>query len=94
MDYTITYPTELSALNPEADNTDVCIRLHDGREFTIVVATPDNLKNMIAREGTGYLSPGMPLLFVERLDNTNIRNLVQELVQDEVLLQLYGSDLP
>lgn len=94
MDYTITYPTDLSTLTPEEDNTDVCIRLQDGREFTIVVSTPDNLKYMISREGTGYLSPGMPLLFVDRLDDMNIRHLVDALVQDEALLQLYGSDLP
>ena len=39
----IDYLSDLSEVNPEHDNLDVHVTLDDGREFTFVVATPNNV---------------------------------------------------
>ena len=39
----INYLSELAECNPENDNLDVHIVLEDGREFTFVVSTPNNI---------------------------------------------------
>ena len=67
MEYTLFFPTPWDAVNPENDNIDVCLTFSDGRSFTFVVATPENLKFLMKQEGKPYLSPGAPMLIAEKL---------------------------
>ena len=92
MDYTLFFPTSWDQVNPENDNIDVCLTFSDGRSYTFVVATPENLKTLIARENKIYLSPAAPMLIAERLTVEVVTKLIEELLQDERLLIRYGSD--
>ena len=93
MEYTLFFPTPWDAVNPENDNIDVCLTFSDGRSFTCVVATPENLKFLMKQEGKPYLSPGAPMLIAEKLTPEAVTGLLQELVQDDALLERYGSDI-
>ena len=93
MEYTLFCPTPWDAVNPENHNIDVCLTFSDGRSFTFVVATPENLKFLMKQEGKPYLSPGAPMLIAEKLTPEAVTGLLQELVQDNALLTRYGSDL-
>ena len=93
MEYTLFFPAPWDAVNPENDNIDVCLTFSDGRSFTFVVATPDNLKALMKQAGKPYLSPGAPMLIAEKLTPEAVTGLLQELVQDDALLERYGSDI-
>jgi len=93
MEYTIYFPTPWDQVNPENDNIDVCLSFPDGRNYTLVVATPDNLKKLMAQEGKPYLSPAAPMLIAERLTATVVSQLIEEVVQEDSLLNRYGTDL-
>lgn len=92
MKYAISFPTPWDQVNPENDNIDVCMTFPDGRSYTFVVITPENLKQLMAAEGKPYLSPGAPMLIVERLTEDTIRKLMAELAECEALLRCYGFD--
>ena len=93
MNYKLYFPTDFEYINSINDNIDVCIELPNGKRYTIVVATPQNVQEMIKAEGNSYLDPCAPFLFVEELTEYNIRLLVNELIKDPVLLRIYGEDL-
>ena len=98
MDYTIFYPTALDEIDPHNQNIDVCVTLADGRYFTFVVATPENLKHLMKQDGVPYLIPGLPFLIVEELTDHNIRSVIEELIRydeqwDDTLLRIYGLGL-
>lgn len=93
MKYTLFFPTPWGDVNPENDNIDVCMTFPDGRSFTFVVSTPENLKQLMASEGKSYLSPGAPMLIAQRLTEDVVSQLMAELAQDDGLLKCYGSDL-
>lgn len=93
MNYKICFPTDFEHINSTNDNIDVCIELPDGKQYTIVVAIPQNVQEMIKAEGNAYLKPCAPFLFVDELTERNIRLLVDELIKDPVLLRIYGGDL-
>ena len=93
MEYTLFFPTPWDQVNPENDNIDVCLTFSDGRSFTFVVSTPENLKFQMAQEGKPYLSPGAPMLIAKTLTPEAVTGLLQELMQDEALLARYGSDI-
>ena len=52
----ITFLSDLSELDEENDNVDVHLVLEDGREFTFVVATPNNVFWCMDNEGNDYFS--------------------------------------
>lgn len=93
MNYKLYFPTDFEYINSTNDNIDVCIELPDGKQYTIVVATPQNLQKMMIASGNPYLEPCAPFLFVEELTEHNIQLLVDELIQNPVLLRAYGEDL-
>src|ERR1700676_386030 len=87
----ITYLSDLSEVNPEHDNIDVHVVLEDGREFTFVVATPNNVFWCMDNEGIDYFF-GDPMLFVKRLTPENIEKAVRAIVAHENgrWLRIYG----
>lgn len=93
MEYTLFFPTPWDQVNPENDNIDVCLTFSDGRSFTFVASTPENLKFLMAQEGKPYLSPGAPMLIAEKLTEEVVSRMMEELVQDDSLLVRYGGDL-
>lgn len=94
MKYDIIFPTPPDQIDPDNDNVDVLVQMEDGKQYTFVVATPDNVKYLMNKEKLPYLKPGLPFLFVERLTSVNIRKVVQSLLEeDERLVRIYGDDL-
>ncbi len=94
MVYSIVFPTALEDINPENDNLDVLVRTESGREYTFVVATPDNVKHLMRKDNLPYLKPGLPFLFVERISEENIRALLDSLFEEnEQVIEIYGEDI-
>lgn len=98
MNYSLSYPTSLDWVDPRSDNIDVCVQLEDGRNYTFVISTPDDLKRQMVNGGKPYLIPGSPQLFVEELTDQNIRSVIEELIRDDELLGdkliwIYGADI-
>ncbi len=88
----INYSSDLAECNPENDNLDVRIILDDGREFTFVVATPNNIFWCMENEGISYFF-GEPTVFVKNLTSENIQAAMEEIVAEEggKWLTVYGS---
>jgi hypothetical protein len=78
----ITCLSDLSELNPENDNIDVHVVLGDGREFTFVVATPNNIFWCMDNEGKDYFF-GEPMLFVKQLTIENIDKAIRAIVSED-----------
>lgn len=93
MNYEIFYPSPLSTISDITnDDIDVVI-IVDGEEFSILVTTPDNLKSLMTRWKEPFVVPESPFAIVESLTENNIKLLAEKLVDDPLLLQLYGSDV-
>ena len=93
MNYTLFFPTPLNEINMECDNIDVFISLEIGQTYTLVAVTPDGLNELMKQTGKPFVEPGVPFCIVARLTEENIRLFVEELLEDESLLKLYGSNL-
>ncbi len=87
----INYLCEMSELNPENDNLDVHVTLEDGREFTFIVATPNNVFWCMENEGVDYFF-GEPMLFVKCLTPENIEKAIRAIVAEDngKWLKVYG----
>jgi hypothetical protein len=74
------------------DNVDVLVHLDDGRAYSFVVATPNNIFWCMENEGTDYFF-GIPPVFVARLTRENIERAMQALVEEDNgrWLEVYGS---
>ena len=93
MKYSLTFPTPLHFLDRVNDNVDVCVELENGKRYVFVVATPNNLITLMKKDDSAYIKPGAPFLFVEELTEVNIRAVVEAVMEDPVLLHIYGEDL-
>ena len=87
----IKYLSDLTECNPENDNLDVHVVLEDGREYTFVVATPNNIFWCMENENLGYYF-GDPVVFVKRLTRENIESALRAIVSDDngKWLAIYG----
>lgn len=94
MKYDIIFPTAFDRINLDNDNMDVLVQTENGKQYTFVVATPDNVKYLMKKDNVPFLKPGLPFLFVEKLTETNIRMVVESLLEeDEQLIRVYGDDI-
>lgn len=95
MEYKISFPTPLDEiLDITNGNSDVIISVEDGREYVLTVATPDNLKQLMAQENKSYLSPGLPLAIVDMITEENVNALVKAFLEsDPIYLKIYGCDV-
>ena len=92
--YKIKFPFLWESINVNDDNVDVCVELEDGKQYTFVVATPDNLKSLMQKDSLPFLKPALPLLFVEKITAENIVRLIDSLLNDNVfLLKFYCTDV-
>ena len=87
----IEYLSALTEVNSENDNVDVYVVLEDGREFTFVVATPNNIFWCMDNEGIDYFF-GEPVLFVRTLTRENVEKAIRAIVSenDGHWLSVYG----
>jgi hypothetical protein len=81
----------IKQINPENDNADVLLRLDDGRTFSFLVATPNNLYRCMENERLDHFF-GVPPVFVKRLTVENTEKaLTAVLASGEETLNLYGT---
>ncbi|HKF51957.1 MAG TPA: hypothetical protein VKB26_06570 [Candidatus Acidoferrales bacterium] len=87
----IEYLSELDDVNVENDNIDVHVILEDGREYTFIVATPNNVFWCMDNENVDYLF-GEPMLFVKHLTRDNIERALRAIVMEDEgrWLTVYG----
>ena len=94
MKYKIFYPTPMDEIDVFNDNIDVCVTLENGKEYTITVATAENLKELMRKDGKRFIEPTEPFAIVESITEENIKALIDKLVQgEEIVLDIYGGDL-
>ncbi len=92
MKYTVFYPTDLSEIeNLYNDNIDVCVTLEDGRTFTLVFVTPDNLKWLMEKDNVNYIDFRFKFIVIEKIQKNIIETVIQELILDDELLAYYGT---
>lgn len=79
-------------VNADDDNIDVHVELEDGRVFSIIVATPNNLIWCMDNEKTDYFF-GTPAVYVRRLAPELIREALDAVVteNDGYWLEIYGA---
>ncbi len=87
----INYLSDWSDINPLNDNVDVNVILEDDRQYTFVVATPNNVFWCMENDGIDYFF-GAPMLFVRSLTTENVERAIQAIVDEENgrWLQVYG----
>ncbi len=88
----ICYPARWEEVNPENDNIDVHVRLDDGRLFSFLVATPNNIFWCMANEGIDYYF-GTPPLFVRLLNRACVEKAIEAILteNDGRWLEVYGT---
>jgi hypothetical protein len=88
----IHYLGGLSEVNTENGNLDVHVELEDGRVFSIVVATPNNITWCMDNEGIDYYF-GTPVVFVRLLRRDYIDSALEAIILENngMWLELYGS---
>ena|ERR1035441_604967 len=88
----IQYVSPLEDADPENDNIDVHVHLSDGRVYSLLVATPNNIYRCMANEGIDHYF-GTPPLFVKSLTDECIGRAVRALLSDDSgrWLGIYGA---
>ena len=77
----IEYVSPLGEADPLNDNIDVHVYFADGRIYSFVVATPNNIYWCMENEGRDYFF-GIPPVFVAKLTQENIERAFEALVAD------------
>ncbi len=87
----INYLSDWAEVNALNDNIDVSVVLDDERQYTFVVATPNNVFWCMENEGQDYFF-GTPMLFVKSLTVENIERAVTAIVTEDHgrWLEIYG----
>ena len=86
----IEYVSPEEEVNPEDDNVDIHVRLDDGRVYSVLVATPNNIYSCMENESIDYFF-GVPPLFVKRLTRDNVERAVRALMCDPDSLSVYAT---
>ena len=91
--FKVYFPTPFSEIdNPENDNMDVCVRTQDGKQYTLVFITPDNLKFLLDSEGEAYIHPNFRFIVVKSITKEYILAAINDIAADSDLLQQLGGD--
>ena len=65
------------------DNIDVAVKLDDGHEYIVVVATQKNLLTLMNNEKSDFLSPGDPMIIVRKLTKEVVEEAIQAYAEDD-----------
>lgn len=90
--FDIEYVSSLAQIEPGNDNVDVHVRLRDGRVYSFLIATPNNIYKCMTNEGNEYFF-GVPPLFVKILDRAHVEDALIALFSEgnERWLEIYGT---
>lgn len=95
MKYSVFYPTAISELDDiHNGNVDVCVTFEDGRTFTFVFITPENLTHMMASENTQHIDFRFRFIVVKELSEKIIEDVLAKLTAEEYFCNFYGTDTP
>ena len=76
------------------DNVDVAVKLDDGHEYIVVVATQKNLLTLMNNEKSDFLSPGDPIVIVKKMTKEVVEDAIQAYAEDEAYcLKFYAAEL-
>lgn len=93
MNFEVFFPTPLANIkDPANDNVDVCVKTQDGKCYTLVFVTPDNLKTLMESVGESYIHPDFKFVIVKQISKENIISALNEITKDLTLLQQLGGD--
>ena len=74
------------------DNVDVAVKLDDGHEYIVVVATQKNLLTLMNNEKSDFLSPGDPMIIVRKLTKEVVEDAIQVYAENnEYYLKFYAA---
>lgn len=78
--------------DPDNANVDVHVRFEDGRVYSFLFATPNNIYWCMKNEGIDYFF-GVPPVFVSRLTLESIERALTAMTQEDnrMWLEVYGS---
>ncbi len=94
MDYSIYYPTPIDKIeDANNDNIDVCISLSNGKSYTIVFITPDNLKQQMNEKKEQFIFPDFRFVIVKSITQSDIEAAIKRIASEPYYLNFYGSDL-
>jgi len=90
---TITFLSDLKDVEDIFDdNIDVAVKLDDGHEYIVVVATQKNLLTLMNNEKSDFLSPGDPMIIVRKLTKEVVEKAIEAYVEDEAYyLKFYAA---
>ena len=75
-------------------NMDIAVKLEDGHEYVVVVATPKNLLSLMDNERSDFLSPGDPMIMVRKFTKNIIEDTLKAYAEDEgYWLKFYSAEL-
>jgi hypothetical protein len=90
--FEISYVSPLEDADPTNDNIDIHLRLRDGRVYSLLVATPNNIYSCMNNNREEYFF-GVPPVFVRVLDHKHVEEAISALLTeyDGKWLQVYGT---
>ena len=93
MNYSIFYPTSIDEIeDANNDNIDVCVSLSNGKSYTIVFVTPDNLKQQMNENDEQFIPPDFRFIIVKSICQSDIEAAIRRIVSEPYYLDFYGSD--
>ena len=76
------------------DNTDVFVKLDDGHEYVVVVATQKNLLTLMNRGKSDFLPPVDPMIIVRKMTQEVVEKAIKSYAEsDAYYLKLYAAHL-
>ena len=78
--------------DPDNDNIDIHVRLLDGRVYSLLVATPNNIYSCMNNSREEYFF-GVPPVFVRVLDHEHVEEAIGALLSEDDgrWLHVYGT---
>ncbi len=90
--FQIEYVSPLEDADPANDNVDIHVRIGDGRVYSLLVATPNNIYSCMNNSGEEYFF-GVPAVFVKVLDHQHVEQAINALISEDEArwLHVYGT---
>lgn len=79
--YQIDHVSPLEDADPANDNIDIHLRMYDGRVYSLLVATPNNIYVCIDNSREEYFF-GVPPIFVRVLDKKHVEEAISPLISE------------